>query len=184
MLHVAQYRRSVLSLAWYEWFLCKGKDWKIYCCALAFSSEPQKWKFHVVIWQPTSKIALRSLAHVQHDYHSSFNQSNHSFVVLPLISWFLKLPNEDIMWREWTNTPFVSFLRGGGRVELFVEFFKGFETAPSLLPYDTPVKQPSKLHVLGARWTAGTSILVNSPEKNNFSLIRNVKSVIWWIHIQ
>jgi len=34
-------------------------------------------------------------------------------------------------------------------------FFKGFETAPSLLPYDTPVKQASKLHGLGARWTAG-----------------------------
>ena len=53
--HVVQNRRSALSLAWYEWFSCKGKDWKIYCCELALSSEPQIWKFHVVVWQTTSK---------------------------------------------------------------------------------------------------------------------------------
>ena len=39
--HVVQNRRSVLSLAWREWFSCKGKEWKIYCCEFALSSEPQ-----------------------------------------------------------------------------------------------------------------------------------------------
>ena len=53
--HFVQKRRTALSLAWYEWFSCKGKEWKIYCCELALSSEPQIWKFHVVVWQTTSK---------------------------------------------------------------------------------------------------------------------------------
>ena len=42
------------------------------------------------------KIAPKSVPHVQHDYFSSFNQSNRSFVVLSLqfLLSFLKLPNE------------------------------------------------------------------------------------------
>ena len=32
----------------------------IYCCGLALSSEPQKRKFHVVVWQTTSKIATKA----------------------------------------------------------------------------------------------------------------------------
>ena len=39
--HVVQNRRSPLSLAWYEWFSCKGKEEKIYCCELPLSTEPQ-----------------------------------------------------------------------------------------------------------------------------------------------
>ena len=40
-------------------------------------------------------IATTSVPHVLHDYFSSFNLSNHSFVTssLPLLSSFLKLPN-------------------------------------------------------------------------------------------
>ena len=57
--HVVQNRRTALSLAWYEWFSCKGKEWKIYCCQLALLSESQIWKFHVVIWQTTSKHCTR-----------------------------------------------------------------------------------------------------------------------------
>ena len=68
--NVAQNRRSALSLAWHEWFSCKGKEWKVYCWRLALSPESQKLKFHVVIWQTTSKIAPKSVTHVQHDYFS------------------------------------------------------------------------------------------------------------------
>ena len=39
--HVVQNRRSALSLAWYEWFSCKGKEEKIYCSKLPLSTEPQ-----------------------------------------------------------------------------------------------------------------------------------------------
>ena len=53
--HVVQNGQTALSLAWYEWFSCKGKKWKIYCCELALSSEPQIWTFHAVVWQTTSK---------------------------------------------------------------------------------------------------------------------------------
>ena len=39
--HFVQNRRSALSLAWYEWFSCKGKEENIYCCELPLSTEPQ-----------------------------------------------------------------------------------------------------------------------------------------------
>ena len=47
--HVVQNRRTELSLAWYEWFSCEGNK---------------------------KNIAPKSVPHVQHDYFSSFNQSN------------------------------------------------------------------------------------------------------------
>ena len=60
--HVVQNTRIALSLAWYERFSCKGKEWKIYYCELALSSEPQIWKFHVVVWQTTSKNCTKKRA--------------------------------------------------------------------------------------------------------------------------
>ena len=59
---VVQNRRSALSLARHKWFSCKGKNWKIYCCELALSSKPQIWKFHVVVWQTTSKHCIKKRA--------------------------------------------------------------------------------------------------------------------------
>ena len=50
-----QNKWTKLSLAWHEWFSCKGKEWKIYCCGLALPSETPKWNFHVVVWQTNSK---------------------------------------------------------------------------------------------------------------------------------
>ena len=41
--HVVQNKRSALSLAWHEWFSCKGKEEKIYCSELPLSTEPQIW---------------------------------------------------------------------------------------------------------------------------------------------
>ena len=60
--HVAQNTRIALSLAWHKWFSCKGKEWKIYCCELALSSETQIWKFHVVVWQTMSKHCTKNRA--------------------------------------------------------------------------------------------------------------------------
>ena len=60
--HVVQTRRIVLSLAWDEYFSFKGREWKIYCCRLTLSSEPPVRKFHVVVWQTTSKNYTRTLA--------------------------------------------------------------------------------------------------------------------------
>ena len=42
--HVVHNRRSALSLAWHEWFSCKGKERKINCCELPLSSESQNMK--------------------------------------------------------------------------------------------------------------------------------------------
>ena len=96
--HVVWNRWRVLSLAWHKWFSCEGRERKIYRCGRALSSEPQISNFLVVIWQTTSKIALKSVPHVQHDYFSLFNQSNHWFVALslPFTSSFLKLCNKSI----------------------------------------------------------------------------------------
>ena len=58
LFHVAQCiknRQSALLLAWHKWFSCKGKERKIYFCELALLSKSQIWKFHVVVWQTTSK---------------------------------------------------------------------------------------------------------------------------------
>ena len=60
--HVVQNRRSALSLACHEWFSCKGKEGKIYCCELPLSSKPQIWKFPVVVWQTTSKHCTKKRA--------------------------------------------------------------------------------------------------------------------------
>ena len=43
-------------------FNCFMQEWKIYCCELALSSEPQIWKFHVVVWQTTSKHCTKKRA--------------------------------------------------------------------------------------------------------------------------
>ena len=53
--YVARNRRSVHSFAWHEWVSCNRREWKIYCCGFALSSETQIWKFYVVVWQTTSK---------------------------------------------------------------------------------------------------------------------------------
>ena len=52
---LVQNRRRALSLAWQVWFSCKCKEWKIYCCELALSSEPHIGKFYFVARQTTSK---------------------------------------------------------------------------------------------------------------------------------
>ena len=59
---VVQNRLSALLLAWHEWFSCKGKEWKIYCCELPLPSEPQIWKSHVVVWPTTSKHCTKKRA--------------------------------------------------------------------------------------------------------------------------
>ena len=60
--HFVQNTRIAFSLAWYERFSCKGKEWKIYCCEFALSLEPQIWQFHVVVWQTTSKHCTKKRA--------------------------------------------------------------------------------------------------------------------------
>ena len=54
--------KIALSLAWHEWFSCKGKELKIYCCGLVLSVEPQIWEFHDVICQTASKHCTKKRA--------------------------------------------------------------------------------------------------------------------------
>ena len=59
---IVQTRRSELSPAWDERFPYKGRELKIFCCGLELASEPQIWKFHVVVWQTTSKCCSKKRA--------------------------------------------------------------------------------------------------------------------------
>ena len=78
--HIVQNRRSALSLAWNEWFSCKGKESKIYYCELPLSSQLKYENFTTSFGRLRQNIAPKSVPHVQHDYFSSLNQSNHWFV--------------------------------------------------------------------------------------------------------
>ena len=87
--NVVQNRRSALSFCLARMVFMQRQRMKVYWCGLALSLDSKM------------KISRRHLAdyvktvpHEQHDYFSSFNQSNHSFVALslPFLSSFLKLP--------------------------------------------------------------------------------------------
>ena len=73
------------------------REWKIYRCGLALSSEQQLWGFTSSFGRLRQKIAPKS---VQRDYFTSFNQSNHSFVALSLPSSFVKLPSFFVDYRK------------------------------------------------------------------------------------
>ena len=60
--NVVQNKRSALPLAWQEWCSCKGREWRICLCGVVLSSELQIWKFHVVVWQTTSKNCTNKCA--------------------------------------------------------------------------------------------------------------------------
>ena len=63
VVHDEQNRRSALPFAWHEWILCQGKEWKVYWCGFALSSElKKKKKFHVVVWQTASKTCTKKRA--------------------------------------------------------------------------------------------------------------------------
>jgi len=80
--YVVQRKRGVLSLSWHE------------CCGLVLSSEPQIWKFHVVIWQTTSKHCIKKRAARAARLFFFIQPINHWFVALSLTlpSSNLKLP--------------------------------------------------------------------------------------------
>ena len=58
--HVIQNRRTALSLAWHEWFLCIGKEGYVYCCELALSSEPKIENFTSSFGRLRQNIAPKS----------------------------------------------------------------------------------------------------------------------------
>ena len=79
-------RRFQVSCHWYislvvsfhliGMFSWKGREWKIYCCGLELSSQPQIWKIRVVVCQTTSKkCILKCVLRMKHDFISLFNQS-------------------------------------------------------------------------------------------------------------
>ena len=70
------------------------------------SLKPWIWKFALLFGRLRQRMLLKSVPHVQHDYFSSFNQSDHCFLVLslplplPLPSSLLKLPSREIWGRQ------------------------------------------------------------------------------------
>ena len=70
-------------------FLCKRRVWKIYCCGLALSSEPQTWILYGVVCLTTSKKCTRMPAARAARFF--FPHSIHWFVTLALALAFLSL---------------------------------------------------------------------------------------------
>ena len=95
--HVVQNRPSVLSpiFAWHKWFHVKAKNEKFTAAGSRCRQKLKNENFTSSFGRLRQNIAPKSVAHVQHDYFSLFNQSNHRFVTfsLPLLSSFHKLPN-------------------------------------------------------------------------------------------
>jgi len=94
--HVVQNRRTALSVAWYQWFSRKGKEWKIYCCELAFSC---RWKFHVVVLR--QNIAPKSMPHVQ---PIIFLHSTNQIIDLWCCYWRCRrqiLNSLSLLWKVW-----------------------------------------------------------------------------------
>ena len=94
-------------------FRVKAKN-EGFTATVLLSSEPQIWKFHVVVWQTTSKNCIKKRAARAARLFSSFNQSNHWFMAplplalpLPLPSSFLKRPN-NIFLRRGGHANFVN----------------------------------------------------------------------------
>ena len=91
------------------------------------------WKFHIVIWQTTSKNCNKKrAARAAQLFFSSFNQSNHWFVALslPLPSSFLKLPTiEDVKKRLRHNM--IGWMRKYNRAARAAHFLLQFLTKSS-----------------------------------------------------
>ena len=93
--HVVQNRWSALSLAWYEWLRhVKAKGERFTPVGSRCRQNLKYENFTSSFGRLRQNIATKSVPHVQHDCFSSFNQSNHWFVVLSLTlpSSNLKLP--------------------------------------------------------------------------------------------
>ena len=66
--------------------------WKIYCCVFTLSLKLWIWNFYTMSFGRLShRIVLKRMLHVQHDYFSSFIQSDHCFLALLLPSSLPKL---------------------------------------------------------------------------------------------
>ena len=74
--HVVQNRQSALSLAWHEWFSCKGEEWNINCCGLASSSEPKIREFKKRPWQ--LQISRWSGVVIRRTEMKNFNAVSHN----------------------------------------------------------------------------------------------------------
>jgi len=81
--HFVLKRQRALSLAWYKWFSCKGKEWQIYCYSCCCQNLKYE-NFTSSFGWLCQNIAPKIMLHAQQGYFSSFNQSNHWFVALSL----------------------------------------------------------------------------------------------------
>ena len=88
--------KSTLQMDWEKHRWSKYREWKIYCCEYLLSLNLKFGNFMLSFGRLRQKIVLRSVPHVQHDYFSSFNKSDHCFLAssLPFSSSFSKLHND------------------------------------------------------------------------------------------
>ena len=126
--HVVQNRRSALSLAWHEWFHNERFTTASSRCRHNLKYE----NFTSSFARLRQNIAAKSVLHVQHDYPSSFNQSNHWFVgsSLTLPSSNLKFPNVCLL-RHQKGTNWVIYFEYCRRYIKFILILaKGVASSP------------------------------------------------------
>jgi len=82
--HVVRNGQSVLALAWHEWCSCKGRERKIFCCALVSRCRQNLKSGNFTSSFGSQKISPKCIPHVQRDYFSFFNQKCFWFVTLSL----------------------------------------------------------------------------------------------------
>ena len=78
--HFVTNKRGARSFAWHEWFSCKGKDLLLRYRVVVKTSIISRTS---TLGRLSKKIASKSESYVQHDYFSSFNQSNN---LVPMVS--------------------------------------------------------------------------------------------------
>ena len=96
--HVVQNRRTALTIAWYEWFSWKAKSERFTTASSRCRQNIKYVNFTLSFSRLRQNIAPKSVPHAQHDYFSSFNQSNLNLMALSLTlpSSNLKLPNSEL----------------------------------------------------------------------------------------
>ena len=75
--HVVQKRRTALSLAWSNGFHVKTKSERFTVASSRCRQNLKYENFTSTFGRLRQTFAPESVPHVQHDYFSSFNQSNH-----------------------------------------------------------------------------------------------------------
>ena len=106
--------QTTLKMDWSERRIIKYREWKIMClmCVHVVVKPFNLENFKLSCGRLRQRIVLKCVPHVQHDYISSSNQSDHCFVAswLPLQLSLVKLPTVFLRTPEMTSFSHVPYV--------------------------------------------------------------------------